>query len=285
MRSSTTTLPYSQTRPRSLRPRSTSITCSARSFSSASSSRARSRSLLGGGRARARAGDRPLLRAPARHRHERLGRGARDLEVEEVEEVHVRARVHGAQAAVDRERLHRAVRAPALARHHLVGVARADVLLRALDGGRVALRPHVRAELRGLAAPGTGAGHGPGQPLAHVGDRLRGVAVRRLHVVTRHDVRQDRDLVAQVVEGDQHVGDHQREVGHAGVVGVGARRRSARRRARGRSRTGPRRRRRTAAAPRAGRSASGRARRPPARTGRRPRARRRPRSAGRPACG
>ena len=38
MNVSTSTLPYSHTRPRSLRPRSTSITCSARSFSSASRS-------------------------------------------------------------------------------------------------------------------------------------------------------------------------------------------------------------------------------------------------------
>ena len=40
MKLSTLTVPYSQTRPRSLRPRSTSITCSARSFSSASRSAA-----------------------------------------------------------------------------------------------------------------------------------------------------------------------------------------------------------------------------------------------------
>ena len=40
MNDSTCTLPYSHTRPRSLRPRSTSITCSARSFSSASRSSA-----------------------------------------------------------------------------------------------------------------------------------------------------------------------------------------------------------------------------------------------------
>ena len=44
MNVSTSTEPYSQTRPRSLRPRSTSITCSARSFSSASSSPAMRRS-------------------------------------------------------------------------------------------------------------------------------------------------------------------------------------------------------------------------------------------------
>ena len=44
MNVSTSTEPYSHTRPRSLRPRSTSITCSARSFSSASRSAAISRS-------------------------------------------------------------------------------------------------------------------------------------------------------------------------------------------------------------------------------------------------
>ena len=44
MNSSTTTEPNSETRPRSFRPRSTSITCSARSFGSRSRSSARRRS-------------------------------------------------------------------------------------------------------------------------------------------------------------------------------------------------------------------------------------------------
>jgi hypothetical protein len=44
MKVSTSTDPYSHTRPRSLRPRSTSITCSARSFSSARRSEASARS-------------------------------------------------------------------------------------------------------------------------------------------------------------------------------------------------------------------------------------------------
>ena len=84
--------------------------------------------------------------------HERLGRGAGDLEVLEVEEVHVRARVDRAQAAVDRERLDRAVGAPALARHHLVDVARADVLLGALHrGARSRRRPRFDSNSRRLA--------------------------------------------------------------------------------------------------------------------------------------
>src|ERR671938_264604 len=101
MNVSTVTVPYAHTRPRSLRPRSTSMTCSARSFSSASRSAAilTSSSIVA-----------PRGRVP-------------DLEVLEVEEVHVRARVDRAQPAVERERLARQLRGPALARDDLVRIA------------------------------------------------------------------------------------------------------------------------------------------------------------------
>ena len=54
---------------------------------------------------RARAGDRASRRVPAGDRQQRLGRGAGDLEVQEVQEVHVGRRVDDAQPAVDRERV------------------------------------------------------------------------------------------------------------------------------------------------------------------------------------
>ena len=63
------------------------------------------------GAARIGAGDRPRLGPAPGHLDQRLGRGAGDLEVAELEEVHVRRRVDGAQAAVDRERLDRRRRA------------------------------------------------------------------------------------------------------------------------------------------------------------------------------
>ena len=47
MNSTTSTVPGWQTRPRSLRPRSTSITCSARSFGSANSSASKAASSAG----------------------------------------------------------------------------------------------------------------------------------------------------------------------------------------------------------------------------------------------
>ena len=130
MNVSTSTLPYSHTRPRSLRPRSTSITCSARSFSSSSSSCGDPPVLLGTS-PRAGACRRSacvLTRRRPADRQQRLGARAGDLEVAEVQEVHVRARVDRAQAAVDRERLDRHRRRPALGGHDLEGVAGVDVL-------------------------------------------------------------------------------------------------------------------------------------------------------------
>src|SRR4051794_5077025 len=72
--------------------------------------------------ARARAGDRARGHAVAHHGDERLRRRADDLEVLEVQVVHVRRRVDRSQAAVDRERLETDVRAPALRRDDLEGV-------------------------------------------------------------------------------------------------------------------------------------------------------------------
>src|SRR3982750_2511308 len=121
MKLSTCTEPYTQTRPRSLRPRSTSITCSARSFSSASSSSAIALSsstvaprgrvpaigrvqmrrpgaagggpgerlvLVDRGAARAGSGDRAGPDAAAGDGEQRLRRRADELEVLEVQEVH-----------------------------------------------------------------------------------------------------------------------------------------------------------------------------------------------------
>ena len=50
-------------------------------------------------------GDRPDLHRAAVHFEQRLRRGAGDLEVPELDEVHVRRRVYRPQPAVDRERL------------------------------------------------------------------------------------------------------------------------------------------------------------------------------------
>ena len=96
---STRTVPGLQTRERSLRPRSTSITCSARSFSeessrSASPSPERVVPAIGFRLARA-----------ALALDQRLGRGADQREPVELEQEQVRRGVHAPQRAVERERV------------------------------------------------------------------------------------------------------------------------------------------------------------------------------------
>src|SRR5205085_3560253 len=134
-------------------------------------------------------GERPLRHLPARDGYEHLRRRAGDLEVLEVEEVHVRARIHRAQAAVDGERLDRAVSAPALTRHDLVDVAGPDVVLGDLDAAHVAVVADIRLPLRWLVRLTTHPRDGRAKPLANVGDSCDRVAVGAFEVVAGEDVR------------------------------------------------------------------------------------------------
>ena len=123
-------MPISATRPTSLRPRSSSIRCSARSLGSASSSSAS---------AGPRAGVAPRRRVPAigrivtlpsRTRTRISGLEPIDREAVEVEEVEEGRGVHAAQRAVEREGRQRELGLEALGQHHLEDVARRDVVLR-----------------------------------------------------------------------------------------------------------------------------------------------------------
>ena len=180
------------------------------------------------------------------------GRRAGDLEVAEVQEVHVRARVDHAQAAVDRERVDASSGAPS------AGTARPG-RRRRRGRTRRSARPCPRTargacwtrsrHRAGRRARGSGCGHRPGEQAARLGDRRDRVGVGRLEVaLVGVDVDDDRDRVLEVVEDDQHVGEHQRHVGQAEHVRVRRRPAWSRRCARGRSRRTRRRRRRTAAA-------------------------------------
>ena len=125
----TLTVPISATRPTSLRPRSSSIRCSARSFGSASSSASSALSSCGV----APRGRVPAMRADRHGAVARLDQDFRarsgDGEVAEVEKEQIRRRVDPAQRAVERERRQRERRLEALRQHHLEDVAGGDVLL------------------------------------------------------------------------------------------------------------------------------------------------------------
>ena len=124
---STWTLPGRQTRDRSLRPRSTSITCSARSFSEA-----RSRSASPSPAAVVPAIGLRLAREPSSLTCVSGEEPIRAIVVQ-LEQEEVRRRVDPAQGPVDRERGGRRRPLGALREHDLEGVARADVLLAAPD--------------------------------------------------------------------------------------------------------------------------------------------------------
>ena len=177
------------------------------------------------GAARARAGDRAGRHVAAGHGEQRLGARAGDLEVAEVQEVHVRARVDDPQPPVDRERVGVEVGAPALRGDDLEGVARVHVLDDPRDHRLELLARHVRGEL------GAGAGRRRrrrGRERAReqrlrLRDRLARGGVRGVDVgaaVLGVDVHEDRDRVLEVVEHDEHVGEHQRHVGQAEHVRV-----------------------------------------------------------------
>ena len=126
----TFTDPSSATRPTSLRPRSSSIRCSARSFGSPSSSASSAwSSSCVAPRRRVPASGR-IVTMPSRRRTRISGLEPDHREAAEIEEEQERRRIDPPQRAVQRERRQRERHREALARHDLEGVAGGDVLLR-----------------------------------------------------------------------------------------------------------------------------------------------------------
>ena len=234
MNSTTSTVPGRQTRPRSLRPRSTSITCSDRSLGSASSSSCEPDVVLGGLATGPGPGDRVGDGLLAGDSHQRLGRAADDRVRRPVrggqpEQVHVRARVRRAQDPVDLERVGRAVEGEALREDDLEHLSRADVLLGELDDRPVALGARVGPDpAQRLLGPrdvddGHRAGRGGGQGGRHRVEAGDGVGPRRLDpvvgVVVVDGVGHEQDGAVGVVEHGEVGGEDHRELGKAELVG------------------------------------------------------------------
>ena len=254
MRSTTSTDAGSQTRCRSLRDRSTSMTCSERSLGSTSELLGRERLVLlrrcpaGPG-----PGDRVRDDLAALDLDQRLGAGADDVDragrrVAEPEQIHVRAGVRGAQHPVDVERVGRARRGEPLAtarpgRPHRRGsppcrsrpsprTPRACGCWTARTGrGRAGSAGSMTA-IVAVAGCGQGGGHAVQAP--------HGVRVRLVDplvgVVEVHRVGDEVDRAVGVVQHRQVGGQHHRQLGQAQVVGrlvragapTGGRRRSRR---------------------------------------------------------
>ncbi len=243
MRSLRRTLPARATRPRSFRPRSTSITCSERSFGSASSS--------------LRDGARPPRRSRPRGRVPAIGRTCTTpsstrtsvsglapaiVDLGEAEEVHVRRRVEHAHRAVDIERIGRARgRTEALRENDLEDVARADVLLGALDGGAkpglVEARCGERAVVLGIGRREVGEASRSAELLLGAVEPFDGALVRvaRVEAVAGAGEHDEPERLAARVEDDQRATEREREVEvsirpgtrGSGAPTVGSKRRTA----------------------------------------------------------
>ena len=121
--------------------------------------------VLGGvGAALARTGDGTRLDAVAVHGDQRFGARAAEGEVVEGDVVQIRARVHGSEPAVDRERRHVDRRAEALAEHDLEGVAGVDVVADASDAALVLLAGHRGSDGPRAFGGGLAAARSPAAP-------------------------------------------------------------------------------------------------------------------------
>ena len=155
------------------------------------------------------------------------GAGAGDLEVLEVQEVHVRARVDDAQAAVDRERVDvdLAPTSAATGTTWKASPAWTYSTIRATIASNCS-RGHVRLERRHGARRGRVSGRGTGpasspRAFAIVASASR-VGGLEVGAVLGVDVDEDRDRVLEVVEDHEHVGEHQRHVRQPERSGFGS---------------------------------------------------------------
>ena len=177
------------TRPTSLRARSTSITCSARSFGCSISSAAMRRSSLLGAAPAAGAGDRPADDPAVEQLHHRLRRRADERRLGVAQEVHVRRRVDLAQHAVDVERVGvgRRGRSAATSTTWKMSPARMCSLA-ASTAPRYTLGAHRRARRRAARRarrPGGGDGHVRQRPRELVDRELSSRATARVVGVGR----------------------------------------------------------------------------------------------------
>ena len=141
----TSTLPISATRPTSLRPRSSSIRCSARSLGSASSSAASSRSSAGVAPRRRVPAMGRMVTLPSRRRTRISGLEPTMAKSAEIQEEQKGRGVQPPQRAIEREGRQGEGQLEALGEHDLEDVAGQDVFLGPLDHG-------VELELRDIGA-------------------------------------------------------------------------------------------------------------------------------------
>ena len=199
----------------SLRPRSTNMTCSARSFWSCQQVARERLVLLRCGASGAGSGNGVIGHGATFQTNQELRRRPDDLVVDEIEIEHVRRWVDRAQGTIDRERVDVARDVDALRENDLEDIPGRNVLPRRLDHLQISLSGGVRdlplfgGAVRELAADRHGRLFG-----AEAGDQLVDPGFGSLvglvegNIVVQRDMGYGLDRPRQVIEHQQRVGKH-----------------------------------------------------------------------------
>ena len=221
----TRTEPILPTRPTSLRPRSSSIRCSARSLGSASSSASSALSSSGvAPRGRVPASGR-MVTSPSRTRTSISGLEPDQRETAEIEIEQERRRIGAAERAVERERRQRERHREALRQHHLEDVAGGDVFLGLLHHARELGRRRIGDRLgqcQMRAGHGCRVRQGLVQRVHDAAQALQRVLVGRLRLdagLGTHR-RDDDHFVLHGIEDDHDGRSHEHAVGHVQRIGT-----------------------------------------------------------------
>ena len=158
--------------------------------------------------ARPRAGDRIHHDTPVLDAHERLGRRADERGPRDVDQEHVRGRVHVAERAVERQRLGCGAHVEALRDDDLDAVALGDQLASASDPPAVLVGRAVRGDRADDAVTLPRQRYRRVERREDARDAARGVLTFPLDLV-----RDDQERVAHVVEAHDGVVDRERRLG------------------------------------------------------------------------
>ena len=157
--------------------------------------------------------------------HQNFRAGPDHLKTTEVEKEHERRRVGAAQTAVQRKRRQGEFLAPALRRHDLKYVARADIFLGRLDRGEILgfgeIR-HRRRRLGGLAQTARRGGRRTLEIAHRVHHPFTGLRIGRARVLTvaGPDRGDHRHLALDAVHDHHHRGPQHHRIGQVERVGV-----------------------------------------------------------------
>ena len=200
------TVPKSQTRPRSLRPKIHQHDVFRPLLLVGQQFPAELRVLFRRSAARARAGDRPVFDAPVPHLDQHLRRSADEMQIVDPQKKHIRRGIDEAQRPIDVERIAANLHREALRQHNLENIACLNMRLGGFDIGIILGLAHVGLRFRNRRLGNRGRQRdGTRQAFFDLLDAQQGVLVpgfNAFDAVLVEDIGDDVDSMLQVIESE-----------------------------------------------------------------------------------